>query len=547
MNRPDRNTIDQFWPDASSKLDKHFARKKVIKRLKIAGLAGLVIVIAAITFVWLKSGDVSNKLVNNQKQLSVLNSNEAELNRVNGGQKTAGIQNSFEDSMDLEKSSNLEDSPLPFLERSDERNDASGQRSTIAANNAIQILKPNESIQNFSNERKVEAASLSDQQVKKQDAAKDAGSFAIGAELKAGALENEVVFPVYDKEVISQRDEQNAKLARNEDGFENVKLSRGIEALQDTTDSNSENQVALLTERNSVDSVNVLKGTSNSDTAKIEATPLGGIVPELEIQPNEKWKFSLVPSIGIFNVRKQLAGSDNQGEYLLRRKQEEVRAFRESARLGFEISKNRISMQTGLYYSVYGERTAYSNWLYSNLPQIQLNTETNFDTTVSITSVVDMGNFYQIVTTNIDTNSITFADTVMVTAQTNINAVPYQVQNRIRYFELPFALRYTLYRNHALDLGFSAGGSLGLLWRSSGYVVNSTMDEFVNLDESDSFKKMVWNARIAMDVRFKLADRLWLGMRPEWNANLNSVFNSDVGINQRYKALGFMLEVGKSF
>jgi hypothetical protein len=44
-----------------------------------------------------------------------------------------------------------------------------------------------------------------------------------------------------------------------------------------------------------------------------------------------------------------------------------------------------------------------------------------------------------------------------------------------------------------------------------------------------------------------LADRLWLGMRPEWNANLNSVFNSEAGINQRYKALGLMLEVGKSF
>jgi hypothetical protein len=543
MNRPDRKTIEQFWPDASSKLDKHFARKKVIKRLKIAGLAGLVVVIAAFTFLWVKNGSVSNKLVNIQQQVNVLNSNKAELNRINEEQKTAGSQNSSVDSMDSEKSSNLDDSSPPFPKRSDEGNDASGQRSEIAAKNTIQILKPNEAIQNYSTERKVEAASASDHQVRKQDA----GSFEIGAEVKGGALEKEVVFPVYDKEVISQWEEQNAKLDRNEDGFENVKLSKGIEALQDTTDSNSEKQVAFLAERNSVDSIAVLKGTSNSDTAKIEAAPLGGIVPELGIQPNEKWKFSLVPSIGIFNVRKQLAGSDNQGEYLLRRKQEEVRAFRESARLGFEISKNRVSMQTGLYYSVYGERTSYSNWLYRNLPQIQLNTETTFDTTVSIASVVDMGNFYQIVTTNIDTNSITYADTVMVTTQTNINAVPYQVQNRIRYFELPFALRYTLYRNHALDLGFSAGGSLGLLWRSSGYVVSSNMDEFLNLDEADDFKKMVWNARIAIDVRFKLADKLWLGMRPEWNANLNSVFNSETGINQRYKALGFMLEVGKSF
>jgi hypothetical protein len=103
MNRPDRKTIEQFWPDASSKLDKHFARKKLIKRLKIAGLAGLVVVIAAFTLLWVKNGSVSNKLVDNQQQVNVLNSNEVELNRINGEQKTVGNQNSLEDSMDTVK------------------------------------------------------------------------------------------------------------------------------------------------------------------------------------------------------------------------------------------------------------------------------------------------------------------------------------------------------------------------------------------------------------------------------------------------------------
>lgn len=542
MNRPDRKTIEQFWPDASSKLDKHFARKKLIKRRKIAGFAGLVVVVATFAILWIKNGNVSQKLVNNQKVINMTSSNKAELNRIIGAQKAEENKNSLEDFKDAEKSSSLEDSSQPFSKHSDERNIVSAQRSKIPTKITSQLLNPNESIKNYSTKREVEDATSSGEQMRKQDA----GGVEIGAEVQDGWPKKDVVYTDYGKEVISQLEEQDIKLVRNEDGFEDVKLNRGLAVLQDTAESNGEKQFTYLTDRILVDSVNVLKGTSNSNTAKIEATLFGGIVPELGIQPHEKWEFSLVPSIGIFNVRKQLVGSVNEGEYLLRRKQEELRAYRESARLGFEISKNRISIQTGLYYSVYGERTAYSNWLYRNLPHIQLNTETTFDTTVSITSVVDMGNSYQIVTTNIETNSITFADTVMVTTQTNINAVPYQVQNRIRYFELPFALRYTAYRNAFVDVGISAGGSLGILWRSRGYVVNSELNEFVQLDTEAGLQKIIGNARIAADVRFKLSEHLQIGLRSEWSTTVSSVLRQN-SIRQNYQNWGMLLEVKRTF
>jgi hypothetical protein len=214
--------------------------------------------------------------------------------------------------------------------------------------------------------------------------------------------------------------------------------------------------------------------------------------------------------------------------------------------MGLEVSKERLTLQSGIYYSVFGERTAYRNWLIRTIPEIAFYNQVVYDTSLSLVSYLDMGNFYEISVATVDSSVQTFADTTMVMVQSAVDALPFNVQNRISYIEIPLGVRYTAYRNSFVDVGIAAGGSLGLLWRSRGYVVNSDLDEFVQLDASTGLQKIIGNARIAADVRFKLSENLQVGMRPEWNTTLGSVLRQN-SVRQNYQNWGMLLELKKTF
>jgi hypothetical protein len=213
--------------------------------------------------------------------------------------------------------------------------------------------------------------------------------------------------------------------------------------------------------------------------------------------------------------------------------------------MGIELRKGRLSFQSGMYCSVFGERTAYTNWLLRTVPEIEFYNQVVYDTTLSLGSYLEMGNFYEISIASVDSSVQTFADTMMVTAQSTVDALPFHVQNRISYIELPLGVRYTAYRNSLIDVGVSVGGSLGLLWRSRGYVVNSELDEFMQLDATAGLQKIIGNVRIATDFRFKLRENLQVGLRPEWNTTLGAVLRQN-NIRQNYQNWGMLLEVKRT-
>ena len=103
-------------------------------------------------------------------------------------------------------------------------------------------------------------------------------------------------------------------------------------------------------------------------------------------------------------------------------------------------------------------------------------------------------------------------------------------------------MRYTAYRNALLDVGISAGGSLGFLWRSRGFVVNSELNEFVPLDASAGIQKLIGTVRIAVDLRYRLTENLSLGIRPEWNSTLGAVLRQN-SIQQNYRNWGMLFEL----
>jgi hypothetical protein len=322
----------------------------------------------------------------------------------------------------------------------------------------------------------------------------------------------------------------------------------------DNKSENSLNNVNKVSELSSENTISTNPSLADNSTLKFDSTsdensiklPEGGIVSELKVQSVDKWAFAIVPSVGVFNTNKKIIASTILNEYVVRRTQEEENSIRESIRVGLELSKKRLTFQSGIYYTVYGERTAYTNWLIRTMPEIQLSNQVSYDTTFNLVSYLDMGNFYENSVATVDTAIQSFADTIMVSTQSLADAAPFNVQNRISYIELPLGMRYTFYRGSLVDIGISAGGSLGFLWRSRGYVVNSDLDEFVKLDADAGLQKVIGNARFAADVRFKLSENLDLGMRPEWNTTIHSVLRQN-SIQQNYRNWGMLLELKKTF
>lgn len=505
--------VDSFWPEASSMLDQHFSRKRAIKRLRIFGLGGFALLLGVMAFVFW-STDLINPSA--QKKENNPSKNETEK-QVNIERSAAAIKLSSQTSSSETEGSLSQNVPAIEVMNQKTSNDT---KKGNGNNRNVQISERRDK----STYPPVNAVFSS---IQKNNAGVD---FSDSEKSSAGNFDGNV--------------HADADLLKNDYAEQKTNATEN-----DNTTKISDVELAHAEARTQIEIINTY-GTDSSVSKNDSITSItlsgGGIVPELREVKKASWEWALVPSVGFFNTVKHLNSSTSQSAYVTRRTQEEENTFRESFRMGLELSKERLTLQSGIYYSVYGERTAYTNWLIRTMPEITFYNQVVYDTTLSLVTYLDMGNFYEISVASVDSSLQTFSDTTMVTTQSTVDALPFHVQNRISYIEIPLGLRYTAYRNSVVDVGIAAGGSLGFLWRSRGYVVNSDLDEFVRLDASAGLQKIIGNARIAADVRFKLSENLQLGMRPEWNTTLGSVLRQNT-IRQNYRNWGMLLELKKTF
>ncbi len=59
-----------------------------------------------------------------------------------------------------------------------------------------------------------------------------------------------------------------------------------------------------------------------------------------------------------------------------------------------------------------------------------------------------------------------------------------------------------------------------------------------SFDEIKTFRKFMLNARFGIDFYYRISARTKLMLRPQYKANLNSVFNDSYGITQKYNSTG---------
>lgn len=510
MKENEPYSIDSFWPDASAMLDKHFARKRFLRRLRILGFGGFALLLSILALVF---GSTDLLIPSTQKmEKNVSKSDSRKGERIVPSADANSISS---------KLTSSEEASIPSqdrFERASQNQSVNSEKLKDKTSN-VQIT----AYRDTSTYKGNNATFASVQETHDENSPSGSDMF---SSVNSDAAERANITEL-------ENEHSEKTLFANE----NTKNPSVVEIVQAEALAQNETENLLV-----IDSSN---SKNNSIAEHASNTPQGGIVPELLEKKTSSWKWALVPSLGMFNSVKHLKSNTNESAYITRRTQEEENTLRETFRMGLELSKERLTLQSGIYYSVFGERTAYTNWLMRTMPEVAFFNQVVYDTTLTLVSYLDMGNFYEISVASIDSSVQTFADTTMVTAQSTVDALPFHVQNRISYIEIPLGLRYTAYRNALVDLGISVGGSLGVLWRSRGYVVNSELNEFVQLDAAAGLQKIIGNARIAADVRFKLSEHLQIGVRPEWNTTVSSVLRQN-SIRQNYQNWGMLLEVKKT-
>jgi hypothetical protein len=256
------------------------------------------------------------------------------------------------------------------------------------------------------------------------------------------------------------------------------------------------------------------------------------LIQSMKSFPGE-WRVLLYYYAG--NSYKDLKG--NNDEYINRRKSEEDALLSGSFGAQLKYDNNKTGYSAGIEYATYGEEVLYtpvtihdaledhSYW------QQFTNTYTDTDTTY----IYGISFFRESQIPFNDSTYIFQTDTVKQKTS-DASLLFANGKNRITYIEIPLEFTYYLSR-HRLGFGITAGVSPGFLTSRKGYYLKADQSGAMKLEETNGFKKVVLNARLSLDICYRLNSTVNLVLRPQFRTGLSDVVTNP-DFSERYYGAG---------
>jgi hypothetical protein len=248
-------------------------------------------------------------------------------------------------------------------------------------------------------------------------------------------------------------------------------------------------------------------------------------------------KFDLKVSLygGAYIVSKNITSKDFS-EYVNRRKNEEENIVAASMGASLSHSVKNFSLSIGFEYSSWGERNLYIPYV-NKKSTVENGSYHDFDH-VTVDTAYIWGNQWLVYDTIPDSTFISHLDTV-----TNkvFDASVYKGNstNKFYFFEVPVEINYRF--NHSkLSIGATIGISPAWLISKKGYYLDKDLGGLVLISELKSINTFQVNGRFSIDFYYRACERLNILFRPQVKANLNSVFQSEYDVAQRYYATGLI-------
>jgi hypothetical protein len=524
MTDEKKYNIEDFWPGAEELLDQHFQKKRgwtsIMKKI------GLGLILAAFigTFGYFYFNSASGNVESNSMtQLTKDDNSENYIIRSEVANKT-----NFESKIisatqtnELNSSSNNQNS---FNTESNlNLNKKTEKPSKSKANNKIIDLNRSESLENISISEPTVSSKI-----------------------------NSITKPGKDNMSVSSivSVDNNSISKSSSSSVDTYNLNQG------GNQQNKNNQLKLRSNKvNPILNINSVRtqimNTVFSSTLDIstlrseEIKELESIVLPEENKDQKKFVF-LKFGAGLNLVNKNLSSSE-YSDYTSRRNQEESAAFFSAYSFHVGLKKQRISVSSGIELNQYGEQIEYSNWLLGDI--VKVNPIINYftDSSANTNYYYIQGNEFNETNFSYFTDSTLSNDTSILKGQITTELSAFKSKTMLSYFELPLIFDYSIFENNIFSVSVNTGISLGFLRATRGYYLSPELNEVFNIEVNNSFRKTMLNGRIGASINWKIANKTSIFIHPNFRFNLQSSFNKNTNINQRYNSIGLQFGIMKGF
>lgn len=524
MTDDKKYNIEDFWPGAEELLDQHFQKKRgwtsIMKKF------GLGLIIAAFigTFGYFyynsTSGNVESNLVT---QLRKDDLSENPIIHSKSESKTSYESNKLntKHNNELNRSSNIQDS---FNTESNLNQDKTAEKSSKSkANNKRIDLNRSESIENTSISESTVSSKINSITKPRKDNLSASSVVSIGDNTNNNSSSSSV-----DTYNLNQGGNQQNK---------NNQLKLRSNKVSPISNINSVRTQIMHTVFSSTLDISTLKSEEIKELESI-------VLPE-ENKDQKKFVF-LKFGAGLNFVNKNLSSSEFS-DYTSRRNQEESAAFFSAYSFHVGIKKQRISVSSGIELNQYGEQIEYSNWLLGDI--VKVNPMINYftDSSANTNYYYIQGNEFNETNFSYFTDSTLSNDTSILKGQITTELSAFKSKTMLSYVELPLIFDYSIFENNIFSVSVNTGISLGFLRATRGYYLSPELNEVFNIEDNNSFRKTMLNGRIGASINWKIANKTSIFVQPNFRFNLQSSFNKNTNINQRYNSIGLQFGIMKGF
>jgi len=581
MNENEKYKIEDFWPDAEKMLDQHFESKKGFG-LKFGLISLLVLMVSGISawyFLSIASSDMNTLAVETKTKMEAntsssktntnLTSNtlnkSATANKIAVETTSNSLPKSTENS---EKKSieNIETKSVINSNKLTQKKQANTNESGVFktsketkntnATGSLNNVNKTKTITPFLNGVGSSASTITaDESSSKEGNLKT--TFPKSSKTNTNQKESNLASSAVAVNVINENKEVSKGEFKNENkGFNKEAKNENYTASKKTTSKNK-----------SINKQVPINVTSEESILINETVWLSPLKPNLSIdytipftakpialdkdfaglpKTNKKQIISYQIGAGLFNVSKTLSASTNQN-YIDRRNAEEKSANYVSWMLGAKVQYQRFAINTGVELSKYGEKVTYSNWLFGNTSNITNSYYYSADSVTTVSNYYIQGNEYDQTNTQTTIDSTLVSDTTNVYGQKNADVSGINSKTMISYIEIPLVIEYEAIKTKRFSVAVRTGVSVGFMSQKRGFYLDKTQEEFRDLNNLATFRSTVWNTRIGADFNYFIVPKTSVFIRPEYRTNLQSIFKTEAGIQQKYRAFGVMIGLSKSF
>ena len=243
------------------------------------------------------------------------------------------------------------------------------------------------------------------------------------------------------------------------------------------------------------------------------------IEDEKNRKPSRSSRFAIDIFVNPTYVTQSLSASEEYNEHIQYREDSEEPMFATSLGAEIKYSLKNFFIQSGLNYSEYGQKYQYNSETY------------NYENGI----VIDTTWIWIVDPPFIEPYPIAIDSTIVIILEQNKTSS--SGRNQYNYLEIPLLVGYQL-DFKKLNMEISTGISYGFFLSAKGELPDKANSSFSKLSEQSDIIENNVNYLLYLGVNYKLNDKWGLLIKPNYKHNLNSTFNKDLPVKQKFSTFG---------